>query len=79
MRILNDDTDEKLDRLTLYLTRSEAEELKGSLEDLLKHPDHNHSHTPSEDYQKEVTVCIYDIQKLSEFDERSKKIILQDK
>ena len=78
MRILNNDKDEKINGITIYLTRSEAQELQDSMRDLLDNANHQHSHVPSEDYQKEVTICIYDVQDLQRFDERSKKLILED-
>lgn len=78
MRMLDEDGDRKVDRLTLYLTQAEAEELRDSLEGVLKGPRGNHAHIPSADFQKEVTIVIYDDGQLDEFDERSKRLILED-
>ena len=78
MRILNEDLDCSVNRVTIYLTRAEARELVDSLEELDKRPKENHSHASSEDFQKEITVCIYDQTDISDFDERSKKIIVND-
>ena len=75
MRILNLDTNEKINQATIYLTNSEARELKDSLENLLKNNSH-HEHISDDSYQTEITVCIYDKKNLGEFDERSRKIIL---
>jgi hypothetical protein len=77
MRILNTITDKKIDNITIYLTNSEAQELLDSLEAIISEPKH-HSHIPSEDFMKEITVCIYDPNNLSGFNERSKKLILED-
>ncbi len=80
MRILGLDTDNKLDNVILYLTLTEAKELRDSLNDIIMGPQtRHHRHISSEDYQKEITVCIYDETNLEGFDERSKKLILKDK
>ncbi|TVL96338.1 MAG: hypothetical protein CV087_23805 [Candidatus Brocadia sp. WS118] len=77
MRILDIDADKRIDRLTLYLTRHEAEELKNDLFQIIENPIQNHLHISSDDYKKELTICIYD-ENLRGFDERSKKLILED-
>lgn len=77
MRILDEKSDQKLDNISLFLTRKEAQHLIGYLEQLLEKGDH--SHLMSEDYRKEIMVCIYDPEKLDMFDSRSKKLILEDK
>jgi hypothetical protein len=81
MRILDEDKDLRLERIILYLTQSEAGELRDSLENILSNPADNHAHVSSNDYQKEITVVIYDPADgtLRGFNERSKKIILEDK
>lgn len=60
MRIFDENSDKSLENVTLYLTLSEAKELRDSLIDLIDKPLNNHSHIPSDDFQKELTVCIYD-------------------
>ncbi len=78
MRLLDDGSNRKLDRVTLYLSRSEADELKSSLEEILERPEGNHAHISSEDFEKEITICIYDENLLDGFSERSKKLIQED-
>jgi hypothetical protein len=78
MRILDQDNDRPVNAVTLYLTKSEASELRDSLEDILADPVGRHEHTSSNDYAKEITVCIYDLDHLASFDERSKRLILED-
>ncbi len=78
MRILDNISDKSLKNVILYLTFEEASELRDSLDELLEKPLHNHAHVSSEDYQKEVTVCIYDVNNLQGFDERSKSLIIND-
>jgi hypothetical protein len=78
MRLLDQDADKTLDRVVIYLTQSEAEELRDSLLSLLGKPRANHSHIPSEDFQKEITICIYSADAISTFNERSQRLILND-
>jgi hypothetical protein len=78
MRILDEDNDKSLDRVTLYLTNSEASELRDALETLLTDSSNRHEHIPDAEYKKELTVCIYDQNILNQFNERSKKIITKD-
>lgn len=61
------------------MTREEALELKESLEMAIEsNEEARHEHIPSEDYSKEITVCVYDPKLLEKFSERSKKLILED-
>lgn len=76
MRILDEITDKPLKNVLLYLTFTEALELRDSLNELLNKPLNNHSHIPSETFDKEITVCIYEMSNLNDFDERSKDLIL---
>ena len=78
MRLLNDDSNKPLNCVTIYLTQSEAEQLRASVVSLLEDPYGNHSHISSSDFQKEVTVCIYSPESISTFDERSQRLILND-
>jgi hypothetical protein len=81
MRILGEDDDKAQSRVTLYLTKAEAGEMKDSLKALLEGPQDSHHHISSSDFSKEITVCLYsedDPKALSHFDERSRKIILHD-
>jgi hypothetical protein len=78
MRILDDKSDKKLDTVTIFLTQEEALQLRSDLDQLLAKPKLHHTHLSSENYQKEITVCIYREDNLSSFDERSRKLILND-
>jgi hypothetical protein len=65
MRIQNDDTDELLRAIWLYLTASEAqwlaEALQGRLNELAEEPDpERHSHVESEDGNQQVSVVIFE-------------------
>ena len=79
MRILDQDRDKSVNRITLYLLRSEAEELKDSLESLLRPEGGHHEHVSSSDYSKEVTVTVYDADNVSSFDGRSRELIDEDR
>ena len=78
MHILDQKSDKDLKNVTLYLTHSEALELRDSLNDLLEKPLNNHAHISNDNFQKEITVCIYDKNSLSGFNERSKNLIIND-
>jgi hypothetical protein len=75
MRILDKISDQSLENITLYLTLSEALELRDGLDDLLNKPLDNHIHVSSSDYKKEVTICIYDVNNLKGFSKRSIELI----
>lgn len=79
MRILNEDSDKSLDKVIIYLTMPEAKELKDSLEAIINKPLGNHSHIPDENFEKELTICIYDVNNLDGFDDRSTDLILNNK
>lgn len=67
-----------MNNITIYLTMEEASEMNSSLNELIKNPHNNHAHISSSDYGKEVTVCIYDKNNLTEFDQRSVDLIEND-
>lgn len=75
MRILDEERDHSVDRATLLLTRIEAQELMDSLQSLLANGKGQHAHVPSEDYQKEMTVAIYDPSRTDGFNLRCQKLI----
>lgn len=60
MRIFNSDTDKTLNKVILYLTSEEAQEMKDSLESLLNDKKHDHEHISDMDFRREITVCIID-------------------
>lgn len=78
MRILDQDSDKTCRDVLLYLTPSEALELRDSLNHLLEKPSSNHAHISEDDYKRELTVCIYDVNNLQGFNKRSLDIILND-
>lgn len=80
MRILNQDNDKSIDNILLCLTESEAKELSDSLLKTIAKPKRNHAHIPSNDYEKEVTICIYDENDIdASWSDRVKVLITQNK
>jgi hypothetical protein len=80
MRILDQDNDRSVSRVTILLRPSEARELLTALEQLLKDA-HSalHEHVPSGDHEKEITVALYADEDLDSFDERSRRLIKRDR
>ena len=78
MRILDDESNKKLDNISIFLTREEILQLRGYLNQLLDNPKLQHSHLSSSDYKKEITICLYDNKNLENFDQRSIKLIKED-
>ena len=79
MRILDQKNDQSINQVVLYLTKEEALELKDSLDGIIE--DNNlgrHEHVSSSEYDKEITVCLYDPGSIEQFSERSKKLIRHD-
>ena len=79
MRILNQDDDKAVKNVLLMLTMGEAAELKDDLERLLsKKVPNDHSHVNDLEYEHELSISIYDENNIEEFDDRTKKLIMQD-
>ena len=80
MRILDEESDRALSRITLLLRPSEARELVSALETLLRagEPAH-HEHISNSDFDKEVTVAMYDEEQLDQFSERCQLLIASDR
>jgi hypothetical protein len=78
MRISHDDTNEALSQVTIYLTKAEAVELQGALAAVLWDHPTAHTHVPDASYEREITVCTYNLDQLDHFDERSRRLLLSD-
>jgi hypothetical protein len=78
LRILDNDADKKLDTISIFLTKEEAVQLRGYLNQLIDKPKLQHAHLSSEDCKKEITVCIYDKKNLECFHPRSVQLIEKD-
>ena len=78
MRILDHGTNGSLNAVTIFLTRSEAEELQDSLNTLLQDQSDHHEHVNSLDFKKELIVSLYDSQSIDTFDDRSRRLIEKD-
>jgi hypothetical protein len=60
MRMLDEEKDCAVSRCTILLTQKEAEELRDSIAAVLMGGAGSHEHIPSDDFQKEITVALYD-------------------
>ncbi|MDD2377031.1 MAG: hypothetical protein PHD15_05705 [Clostridia bacterium] len=79
MRILDLDNDKSIKNAIIYLKINEAKELLDSINEIVKENDlNNHVHIGDIDFSHEITLTLYDEQKLDMLDERSRKIIIQD-
>lgn len=78
MRILDDNTDRTIKQVSVYLTLDEAKSLLSQLNDLIAKPKIHHIHVQDAGFEREVTIAIYSTSNLSNFDERSIKLIEKD-
>lgn len=81
MRIYDSDSDKQVNNIILYLTTDEAQKMRDSLELLINDSEkHHHEHIPDrkDSFKREITIFIYKKENLSNFDERSKRLILYD-
>jgi hypothetical protein len=78
MRILDEARDAAIANITLLLTRAEASEMRDALETLLA-DESRHEHVSSKDYDKEVSLAIYNDETLQRFNDRCRRLIRQDK
>ena len=79
MRLLDATTSTRLTSVGLYLGPAEAQELKDALDQLLSNRELHHLHISADDYQEEITVSLYDDKNLSGYDERSRRLNLEDR
>lgn len=80
MKILDQNNDKSLDNILLLLTIEEAKEFRDQLERLLMEKAINdHGHINDLSYSKEITVGLYEQGKIDGFNDRIKKLILDDK
>ena len=59
MYLIDENTNRTLERITLLLNRSEAMELRDSIHTILNENSH-HEHVSNGEYNKEITVSLYD-------------------
>lgn len=79
MYILDDESNKKLAYITIILTKNEVQQLLGYAKQLLeKTPSSEHYHLSSEDYQKEITIFMYDPEKTEYLNPRIQKLIKDD-
>ena len=83
MRILSYEIDKAFDEIFVYLTPNEEKELVERLNGLTDDHSIHHIHLDTDElngqFKKMLTIAIYTEDNLDDFDERSKKLILEDK
>ncbi len=83
MRILNRSENQALDSIEIFLTKDEAEELRARVSGLLDNPSGHHIHLDTDEkngrFERELIIAIYEKDNLGEFDERSRKLIVEGK
>lgn len=76
MRLLDQDTSNELLDVAVYLTPSEVQQMVAALTNLLNNPAEHHVHLNDDSYSREITISIYTDQNLNQFDERSRRLIV---
>lgn len=81
MRIYHLESDSVLSEVSIFLTKLEAKQFISYLQDLIENPTGNSASLNNESHTKEITLVVYDSNDtdLKGFNERVKKIILEDK
>jgi hypothetical protein len=79
MRIQDMETGKRLQNVCIYLTDREIEEMKCVLEDFFTGALDHHAHINDDSYKHEVTIAVYNDENFDQFDERSKRLILEDR
>ncbi|MGE4573534.1 MULTISPECIES: hypothetical protein [Parachlamydia] len=76
MHIFDDELKKNLDGVTLLLTKCEIKQLIGYAKQLLEEkPPSDHYHLCDENYQKEITICLYEPEKMDSFHPAIQKLI----
>jgi len=78
MRILDYVHDRPLKQVTIYLTPDEAKSLYKQLGDLISKPKLPHAHIEDDSFTREITIAIYTPANISQFGERSRRLIEKD-
>lgn len=79
MRLLNQDKNISIKNILILLTKDEAIELRDDLNKLLSNDDFAaHTHINDNVFEHEITMAIYEENELEYFDQRTKKLILED-
>lgn len=75
MRMLDNETGNTLENVTLYLNPDDLRQMQHALNQLSDDPSEHHVHLNDESYQRELTVAVYTKDNLMSFDERSRKLL----
>lgn len=78
MFILDEDSDKSVNCITVLLNKNEVQQLLGYAKRLLENPSASeHYHLSNEDYQKEITLCMYDREEIDRLHPRMKKLVVE--
>lgn len=79
MYIIDKESKKKVDDIVLILTKSEMKQLLGYARQLLETPPpSDHYHLSDEDYKKEITICLRELDGISKFDPEIEQLIQKD-
>lgn len=79
MRLLNNDSNKKMDDITILLTHEEICELRDAINEILESEQTGyHSHINDATYTKEITIAIYNDENVKYFNERCQTLIMED-
>lgn len=79
MRIYDQENDKTLQDLILCLTKNEAIELRDSINAMLKNKNFDrHEHIDDEEFCHELSIMIYDMDNLTNINERLIRVIKED-
>lgn len=80
MIIFDETTNKSLENITLLLTKSEARQMVGYLEELLLNTEQiEHYHLNNDNFSKEITIACYDKKQcIDNFADKYKNLILLD-
>ena len=79
MRILDNETGKALREIIVYFTRDEMSEVQEIAEAFVKGEEDHHYHMNDENFEREIIFAMYTDENLHEFDERSRKLIVEGK
>jgi hypothetical protein len=81
LRILNENDNSAISNITLMLTLEETKELRDGLNQLIQTDLRNnfHIHVDDNEYRHEITVAVYNNENETQFNDRIKKLIIDDK
>ena len=76
MYIIDEDANKKIDSVIIILNKNEIQQLLGYAKQLLEEvPSSDHYHLSSDDYKKEITICMYNSESINQLHPEIQKLI----